>query len=197
MIKQARRTNNSTSRMSGQQVVRRICLPKEANAPTKRVCCLKSLSSERYPPSIKPSFLPFDRTLDALNASISHYPQALLLQTDSPIGRARVPMAAARTKKGADGSGSGSDSSKPAMDHFVSHTALLVCAHRVRESRRADALWKDPVAEVFADEVCVGWSRLVVVAGCVWVDREWSRQNPPTDPFHLFRRTCKTCWRRA
>jgi O-methyltransferase involved in polyketide biosynthesis len=39
------------------------------------------------------------------------------------------------------------------MDHFVSHTALLVCAHRVHESRRADALFKDPVAELMVPEV--------------------------------------------
>ena len=42
---------------------------------------------------------------------------------------------------------------QPQMDHGVSHTALLICAHRVRESRRRDALFSDPVAEVFANEV--------------------------------------------
>lgn len=41
----------------------------------------------------------------------------------------------------------------PLMHAFVSHTALLVCAHRVQESRRPDALFKDPVAELMVPEV--------------------------------------------
>lgn len=53
---------------------------------------------------------------------------------------------------GAKAEGAG-DSDKPAMDHFVSHTALLVCAHRVHESRRRDALFKDPLAEIMVPEV--------------------------------------------
>lgn len=45
------------------------------------------------------------------------------------------------------------DGTSPQLNEFISHTALLVCAHRVHESRRPDALFKDPVAELMVPEV--------------------------------------------
>lgn len=61
--------------------------------------------------------------------------------------------AAAAAAAQAKGKGEGAGDGTPAMDHFVSHTALLVCAHRVHESRRPDALFEDPLAEVMVPEV--------------------------------------------
>lgn len=77
---------------------------------------------------------------------------------------------------GAEGTGDESSGlrQKPAMDHFVSHTALLVCAHRVHESRRRDALFKDPVAEVMVPEVRV---RLLV---CLFNPIPSVLRGPPT-----------------
>ena len=74
----------------------------------------------------------------------------------------------ARTEQMAGAEDTGDKSSTPAMDHFVSHTALLVCAHRVHESRRRDALFKDPVAEVMVPEVR-GRSILSLVCMCMSV----------------------------
>ncbi len=64
-----------------------------------------------------------------------------------------MPAPSSQDKKEAAATATSVASPQPAMDHFVSHTALLVCAHRVHESRRPDALFKDPLAEVMVPEV--------------------------------------------
>lgn len=142
-----------------------------------------------------------------MRQSITNRPSADSFVSPPPLLQAgrqasAIPNMAPAGDAASGTGGGGGDGNKPAMDHFVSQTALLVCAHRVHESRRPDALFKDPLAEIMVPEVS-----LLHPSGCGWL--WWWRSlasirghrhawiawvaNTPTHPHDPDRRT----WQRS